>query len=79
MRAIKSIFIIGIICFSFYRCEDPELDQLMDRYCDCISATIHKPDKRIDCIMLMDSIKAKYKGRQHKTNKIIEHAGQCHN
>ena len=78
---------IKTLCFSlatgisiglFTSCEDPELDTLMDDYCNCISASRYDSSKHIECIEKMDSIKIKYKEQPRKILKVIEKTDECY-
>lgn len=79
---IKTTYFFLVLIFSTFllsSCEDPELDALMDDYCECISNSVHHHDKRINCIEKMDSIKEKYKNDSYKLGKVIEKTNMCHN
>lgn len=73
------LFVFMLSSLALTSCEDPELNALMDDYCDCISKSVHDHDKRAECIEKMDSIKEKYKDDNLKLNKVIEKTNDCHN
>lgn len=71
--------IIGISLIGFLvSCEDPELNDLMDDYCECISTTRYDKASNFECIELMDSIQNKYKNQPRKLNKVLEKTNECY-
>lgn len=62
----------------FSSCDDPELDALMQDYCDCISESRYDDSKHYECIEMMDSIKEKYKNAPRKILKVIEKTDECY-
>lgn len=80
MRFNRLFITIGVFTlgFSLSGCEDPELDALMDDFCNCISESRYDTDKRGECIEKMDSIKEKYKNRSSKLVKVLERTDECY-
>lgn len=71
--------VFGIILVGFLAsCEDPELDQLMDEYCDCINTSRFGESSNYECIELMDSIQNKYENQPRKLNKVLEKTNECY-
>lgn len=71
--------ILGITIISFLvSCEDPELNELMDEYCDCINTSKYAQESNFECIELMDSIQKKYKSQPRKLNKVLEKTNECY-
>lgn len=48
-RLIILIFPLLFMAF-LSSCEDPELDALMEEYCDCISDSRYEESKHLECI-----------------------------
>jgi len=69
-----SIAIVGFLS----SCEDPELNKLMDEYCDCINTSKYDQESNFECIELMDSIQKKYKSQPRKLNKVLEKTNECY-
>jgi hypothetical protein len=71
-----------VVGFSFFvlmaSCEDPELNQMMDEYCDCISTSRYSEGSNFECIELMDSIQKKYEHQPRKLNKVLEKTNECY-
>jgi hypothetical protein len=59
-------------------CEDPELNNLMDDYCDCIRTSKQDQISNYECIELMDSIQNKYQNQPRKLNKVLEKTNECY-
>jgi hypothetical protein len=74
---VKAIFGIVLIGF-FASCEDPELDGLMNEYCDCINKSKYDNSSNYECIELMDSIQEKYENQPRKLNKVLEKTNECY-
>jgi hypothetical protein len=72
------IIILGIIIFGFTRCNDPELDAMMEDYCDCISKSRYDESLHMECLEKMDSIQEKYKNQPRKLNMVLEKTDQCY-
>ena len=69
----------GLIIISFLSsCEDPELNELMDDYCECISTSRFDQASNFECIELMDSIQKKYEHQPRKLNKVLEKTNECY-
>lgn len=80
-RIIESRLLIMILLIAtplFYSCEDPELDEIMADYCECISESRYDDSKHFECIEKMDSIKEKYKNQPRKILKVIEKTDECY-
>lgn len=76
-RLIILIFPLLFMAF-LSSCEDPELDALMEEYCDCISDSRYEESKHIECIEKMDAIKEKYKEQPRKLQKVLEKTDECY-
>lgn len=73
------VFVLFILFFGlFSSCEDPELDALMEDYCECISQSRYEEGMHLKCIEKMDSIKEKYKNQPRKLGKVIEKTDECY-
>lgn len=75
---VTRIIVLGIIIIGFARCDDPELDAMMEDYCDCISQSRYDKSLHNKCIDKMDSIQAKYKNQPRKLNMVLEKTDQCY-
>ncbi len=72
-------FIALLVSFSFARCSDPELDRLMDDYCNCIQKARYNQSHDYDhCIEKMHSIKEKYEDQPRKLQKVFEKTDDCY-
>tara|TARA_R100000951_G_C2546934_1_gene151177 strand:+ start:275 stop:502 length:228 start_codon:yes stop_codon:yes gene_type:complete len=72
-------YLFGIIVVSsLISCEDPELNELMDDYCDCINTSKYDQSNNFECIELMDSIQKKYENQPRKLNKVLEKTNECY-
>lgn len=77
-RLVLSLFTL-LLSFSFTGCNDPELDQLMDDYCNCIQKARFDHSNDYDpCIEKMHSIKEKYKNQPRKLQKVYEKTDDCY-
>lgn len=74
LKIVFGIFIVGFLA----SCEDPELNELMDEYCDCINTTKYDQESNYECIELMDSIQKKYENQPRKLNKVLEKTNECY-
>lgn len=72
------LFFAGLIAVLTSSCADPELDALMDDYCDCINRNKNSQAGQFECIELMDSIQEKYKNQPRKLNKVLEKTNECY-
>lgn len=77
-RKTINIACIGIGVFLFTSCEDPELNALMDDYCECISESRYDEAKREECFEKMDAIKEKYKNKPQKMVKVLKKTDECY-
>lgn len=71
----------SILCFvtiTFFGCSDPELDNLMDDYCNCIQKARYDQSMRYECIEKMDTIKEKYKNQPRKMQKVLDKTDECY-
>jgi hypothetical protein len=72
-------FLIGVaVLFYLASCEDPELNDLMDEYCECINSSKYNQASNFECIELMDSIQKKYEHQPRKLNKVLEKTNECY-
>lgn len=72
-------YLFGIIVVSsLASCDDPELNELMDDYCDCINTSKYDQSSNFECIELMDSIQKKYENQPRKLNKVLEKTNECY-
>ena len=78
-KIARYLFFFMLSIFTLSSCEDPELNALMDDYCDCISKSVHDSERRIQCIEKMDSIKEKYKNDTYKLKRVVDKTNDCHN
>lgn len=78
MKRFRYFLLFGLLTISICACHDPKFDQLMNHYCDCISAARNQPDKRIECRKIMDSIKREYKNDPIKMGDVVERSGKCY-
>lgn len=72
---------LSLLCLStitFFSCSDPELDNLMDDYCNCIQKARYDPSMRYECIEKMDTIKEKYKNQPRKMQEVLEKTNECY-
>lgn len=77
-KSSKKLLVCAILIFVTVSCEDPELDRLMEDYCNCISEARYDQSLRIECIEKMDSIEAKYKNQPRKLQKVLEKTDECY-
>lgn len=75
---MKNLFYLLSLATLFFSCADPELDALMDDYCDCINRNKNFQAGQFECIELMDSIQAKYENQPRKLNKVLEKTNECY-
>lgn len=79
MHKLKGkLFFSILIVLGFFSCEDPELDRLMEDYCNCISKARYDQSMRFECIEKMDSIEAKYKNQPRKLQEVLEKTDECY-
>jgi hypothetical protein len=79
LKRIVTPFIALLISFSFSACSDPELDGLMDDYCNCIQKARYDQSNDYDpCIEKMHAIKEKYKNQPRKLQKVYEKTDDCY-
>lgn len=71
--------LLAIVALSILTsCEDPELNDLMDDYCNCIRNSKQDQISNYECIELMDSIQSKYENQPRKLNKVLEKTNECY-
>tara|TARA_B100000508_G_scaffold137355_1_gene131598 strand:+ start:118291 stop:118536 length:246 start_codon:yes stop_codon:yes gene_type:complete len=73
-----SATIIMLCVFSMLSCSDPELDRLMDDYCNCIQKARYDQSMRYECIEKMDTIKKKYENQPRKLQSVLEKTDECY-
>lgn len=76
MKSKALLVCVFLVLFS--SCEDPELNDLMDEYCECISSNRYNDSSNFECIELMDSIQKKYENQPRKLNKVLEKTNECY-
>lgn len=60
-------------------CSDPELDSLMDEYCQCIQQIKNKEkDDPLECAEIMHSIQQKYSNQPRKLQNVLEKTEECY-
>lgn len=75
---MRKVFYLVAFTTVLYSCSDPELDAMMDDYCDCINRNKNFQAGQFECIELMDSIQEKYKRQPRKLNKVLEKTNECY-
>lgn len=75
---MKNVFYLFSLIVVLSSCSDPELDAMMDDYCDCINRNKNFQAGQFECIELMDSIQKKYKSQPRKLNKVLEKTNECY-
>lgn len=73
----KAFYLVGFVTL-LSACADPELDALMDDYCDCINRNKNRQDIQFECVEIMDTIQQKYKNQPRKLNKVLEKTNECY-
>jgi hypothetical protein len=78
MRKLFRLFVfLGTLSITLTGCKDPEFDQAMEEYCNCLNAYKGDPEGRYECIELIESMQEKYKNQPRKLNLIIERSAEC--
>lgn len=75
---MKNLIYLLSLATLLFSCADPELDSLMDDYCDCINRNKSFEAGQFECIELMDSIQEKYKNQPRKMSKVLEKTNECY-
>lgn len=76
IKKVSLIFMVVLLVTS--SCDDPELNALMDDYCECISKARYDESLRYECIEKMDSIKTKYENAPRKLQQVLEKTDECY-
>lgn len=72
------IFFGALVAMTTTSCQDPELDAMMEDFCDCINKRKIGQETDFECEALMDSIKKKYENQPRKLNTVLEKTNDCY-
>ncbi len=79
MKQLKIVVLLaGCIAIVASSCQDPELDAMMDDYCECVREARYDQSAHNACRELMDSIQEKYKNQPRKLNTVLEKTNDCY-
>lgn len=74
-----TVLVVIILSGTISRCSDPELNNLMDDYCNCIQkARFDQSNGYDECIEKMHVIKEKYQNQPRKLQKVYEKTDDCY-
>jgi hypothetical protein len=79
MNLRKRLFLMwSFLFFLLTSCDDPEMEAMMDDYCNCIQKARYDESLRIECLEKMDSITEKYKDQPRKRQQVLEKTDECY-
>ena len=58
-------------------CKNKEITKEVQEYCECIELQRGKVDTRLDCIEMMEVLKAKYTGNSRALLQILDETENC--
>jgi hypothetical protein len=79
MKLPKRFFLMfSVLLLVFTSCDDPEIEAMMEDYCNCIQKARYDESLRIECLEKMDSITEKYKDQPRKRQQVLEKTDECY-
>jgi hypothetical protein len=72
----KTLFISLLL--SLIGCQQTNVQEDMERYCDCLQKNKNNLEGREDCLILMEEIVKKYEYDSEALQEILEVSGNCH-
>jgi hypothetical protein len=72
----KTLFIA--VSLSLIGCQQSNVQEDMERYCDCLQKNKNNSEGREDCLILMEEIVKKYEYDPAALQEILEVSGNCH-
>jgi hypothetical protein len=74
----RFFLMLPVLALGLTGCDDPEMNAMMDDYCNCIQKARYDESLRVECLEKMDSITEKYKDQPRKRQQVLEKTDDCY-